>query len=296
MGCRLFIGSQGGPAKGVCDTLGGDRCYTAAHPPSKRPIGDVVGLNVLLDSGAFTDPPHRRLSEAAALERQLEWEYLAARKWGAEWTSYAIASYDQLIDETWVAGNRIKQRWSIQDAVGAVDNTVRAAEYIASQRATLKPRTLVLGVQGVDAIQYEECVRSVLSVAVSDDWIGLGGWCILGRFTSWLPTFWASMWSVLPLIARAGVTHVHLYGVLYQPAIGGLVWLADKYGLTVSNDSAAPILATTRGNSKKAGVRAEGWQANVAWWKHAMHNIRQSPQYRQPPRVEVCRQLVMGIA
>lgn len=287
VGCRLYVGSHAATVQGERDDLGGDRCFTAAHQP---PAGKR-DVSVLLDSGAFSDPPHKRLTPGRAFERQLAWERKAGEMWGYEFRAEAIVSYDLLIDETWVAGARHKRRWGVCAADDAVRTTVEAARYLADRRAELAPRTLVLACQGVDAVQYEECVREVLKVATPADWVGLGGWCILGRFTSWLPTFWATLYHILPLIAAAGVRHVHIFGVLYQQAIGGLVWLADRYGLSVSCDSAAPILAATRRDPKKAGLRAENWRDNVEWWRSALANIRQSVYYRQPPRVEAARQL-----
>lgn len=291
-GCRLFVGGHAYHVRGEIADLEGDRCFTAAHEPQAWRF-DPARVTALLDSGAFTDPPHKRLTPALALQRQLAWECKASDRWGTLWQAYAIASYDLLIDETWTGEQRTKRRWSVQDAEWAVRETVDAAAYIAGQRNALCPRILVLGVQGVDAVQYAECVEGVLEVATPADWIGLGGWCILGRFTSWLPTFWAAMHEVLPRIARGGVRHVHLYGVLFQPAVGGLVWLADQLGLTVSNDSAAPVLAATRSNPRKAGMRAVDWRSNVDWWRSNMSGIRQSVYYREPPRVIAARQLAM---
>lgn len=227
--------------------------------------------------------------------RQFAWEQKASRIWQSEpWQAYALASYDLLIDETWVAGHKHKRRWSVEDAEWAVRETVDAAQYIAGRRADLYPRKLVLGCQGVDAVQYRECVQEVLRVATPDDWIGLGGWCILGRLQSWLPTFWATLYECLPLIQCAGVRHVHLYGVLWQPAVGGLVWLADQYGLSVSTDSASPVLVTTWKNKKRSGARCDYWRDNVNWWVTALKDIRHSPYYRQPPKIEPARQLSMA--
>jgi hypothetical protein len=283
-GCRLFVGGQHAE-------MYGERCFSAAHPPHNwRPVV-TSAIAALLDSGAFTDPPTARLTPAQALHRQLTWERKASDRWGQDWQASYLSSYDLLIDETWVNGRRSKRRWSVRDADWAVRETVDAAAFIATERDRLQPRTLVLGVQGVDAIQYTECVCEVLRVAQPGDTIGLGGWCILGRFTSWLPEYWTTMRAILPLIAHAGISHVHLYGVLYQPAVGGLVWLADQYGISVSNDSAAPVLAATRGDPKKAGMRAADWRSNVAWWQTAMRDIRNSQYYREPPCPQAARQL-----
>jgi hypothetical protein len=291
---ELYVGGHASQVQGEKQNLGGLRCFTAAHPPqSLGPVPNSV--RALLDSGAFSDLPHKRLSYEAALERQLKWEHRASKLWGWEFRTDFLASYDLLIDETWVAGKRHKRRWAIEDAHEAVQVSVRAAEYLASCRRELQPRKLVLGVQGVDALQYEECVRGVLDVAAPGDWIGLGGWCILGRFTSWLPTFWASMRRVLPLIASAGVRHVHLYGVLYVQAVGGLLWLCDREGIALSVDSSAPILACTRKDMKKSGARHHYWRQNVQWWQHTMASLRSSEHYKEPPVIEARRQLSLEL-
>lgn len=291
---RLFVGGHAGTIRGEREDLAGDRCFSAAYGPQAacfRAPAQVIGL---LDSGAFSDSPARRLSLTAALDRQLRWEERASSKWGAHWQAHALVSYDLLIDETWTPdGVRHKRRWTVQAADLAVRETVAAAAYLASQRERLAPRRLVLACQGVDPIQYAECAAAVLGHAQPDDWLGLGGWCILGRHTRLLPTFWTTLYSVLPLVAVAGVRHVHIFGVMWQTALGGLLWIADQHGLTVSTDSSAPILACTWKDAKKAGCRAPYWRDNVAIVKHELAMLRHSIWYREPPRAQAARQLVM---
>lgn len=289
---RLYVGGHAARVQGEAQDLAGYRCFSAAHRP-QRVAQDTAATVGLLDSGAFSDPPQRRLTPALALERQLEWEQRATRAWGAAWQAHAIVSYDRLIDETWTPAGRVKRRWSVTNAESAVDETVAAAAYLASHRGRLAPRRLVLACQGVDPIQYRACAERVLAVAHPSDWIGLGGWCILGRFTSWLPAFWATLRAVLPLVREAGIRHVHLFGVLWQRALGGLVWLADREGLTVSTDSSAPLLACTRPHARKAGVRGAYWRDNVRWWQETLAGLRSSAWYREPPRGEAARQLVL---
>lgn len=285
---RLFVGGHCAKVQGEYQDLAGDRMFTAAHRPERvRHAGALAGL---LDSGAFTDPPHRRLTPEQALDRQLRWEGIASDKWGEPFQATGLVSYDLLIDETWIAGERHKRRWSVVDAERAVQITVEAAAYLASQRKHLAPRTLILSAQGVDALQYAECAAGVLQHAQSRDWFGFGGWCILGRFTRMLPIFWQTLRLVIPMVKIAGLSHVHIFGVLWQPALGGLVWLADHYGLTVSTDSTAPILATTRKDQKKAGARFPYWRDNVAYWIQSLADLRSSPYYREPPDIAPARQ------
>ena len=281
-GIRLFVGGHAYRVQGELACLYGDRCFSAVHEPPRvysRPDG-VVGL---LDSGAFSDPIDQRLTPEQALCRQLAWEERASQLWGGPWQASYLVSYDLLIDEVWTGTTRTKRRWSRADAEWAVRETVAAAAYLASQRGAIVPRVPVLSVQGVDAEQYADCAQQVLRYAVPGDWIGLGGWCILGRWQSWLPEFGQAMRLVLPMVAAAGITHVHLFGVLWEPALGGILWLADQYGITVSTDSTAPLLAAAGKNHVKSGARCPYWRDNVAWWRARLANLRTSRWYRPLP-------------
>jgi hypothetical protein len=73
--------------------------------------------------------------------------------------------------------------------------------------------------------------------------------------------------------------------MLWLPALGGLVWLADRHGLSVSSDSSAPLLAATRSDERKAGLRAVGWRKNVARWRRTIAELRTTEHYRRPPGV-----------
>lgn len=286
---RLFVGGHCGRVQGEPQNLGGDRMFTAAHRPERvTHSGPVCGI---IDSGAFTDVMRdQRLTAEAALARQLAWEKLASEKWEAPFVAERLVSYDRLIDEKWTGSKREKQRWDIDEAESAVAETIAAATYLDSQRNELAPRRLILSLQGVDAYQYQECTTEVLKLATPDDWIGLGGWCILGMRKSWMSTFWQTLPLVLPMIAATGVTHVHIFGVLFLPALGGLLWLADACGLTVSTDSTAPVLACTWKDWKKAGARERYWRNNVRWWQHTLGTLRQSAYYTAPPAIEPMRQ------
>src|SRR5262245_31071942 len=165
---RLFVGGQAWSVQGEPDDLGGDRCWTAARRFQFR--GDLASVRCLLDSGAFSDPPERRLTPEQALERQLAWEQRAAG--GSDWRVEAVVSLDRLIDETGLDGRRQKRRWTLEAAESAVHETVEAAHYLASQRERLAPRQLVLACQGVDSEQYADCAAGVLDVAQPGDWIG----------------------------------------------------------------------------------------------------------------------------
>jgi hypothetical protein len=296
MGIKLFVGGHAGTLPGPDgisrerEDLNGARMFSAAWKPNFA-LYDPALLDAMLDSGAFTDSPQDRLTPDRALERQLLWEQRASNLWGFEFRANYIVSYDLLIDETWVAGERHKRRWTIQDGERAVGKTVEAARYLAQRRAELSPRRLVLSAQGVDAMQYAECANEVLKVAEPGDIFGLGGWCILGRQRSLLPEFWRTLYKVLPAVAEAGVQDVHIFGVLWQPALGGLLCLADRHGLNVSTDSTAPVMACTWKDKSKSCARRPYWRDNVDWWKSALTGLRHSEHYRQPPNLVAGRQL-----
>lgn len=281
---RIYVGGHVWSVQGERDDLARERCWTAAHPCQALP-SDPSAVRCLLDSGAFSDPPEARLDPAAALTRQLLWERSASIRFGdVTWRAEALVSYDRLIDETWVAGTRHKRRWRLRDADAAVRETVDAAAFLAAARDDLAPRSLVLACQGVECVQYAECVREVIRHARPGDRLGLGGWCLLGRAKTLLAEFFRTLRLVLPMAADAGVRHAHLFGVLWEPALGGMLWLCDRLGMTASCDSAAPVLACTRGDPRKAGCRSPNWRDNVAWWRRTLAALRTSAHYREPPR------------
>ena len=278
----LYVGSHAHSIQGQPARIDGRRCFTAAHPPPKH--ADPARMRILLDSGAFTDVMgSRRLDPEQALDRQLAWERRAGERWGAPVISHALVSYDRLIDEQELDGRRQKLRWSVADGELAVAETVEAAHYLAAQRERLAPRRLVLSAQGVEANQYARCVERILPAAGPDDWLGLGGWCLLGRWTSWLPEFWRTISRVLPMARDAGIRHAHLFGVLWLPALGCLLWLADRLGMTVSTDSSAPVRQCLGGDAVKSGRRRADWRENIAYWTALLAGLRQRPEYRPLP-------------
>lgn len=285
---KLFVGHDAGSLQGRRFNLTGPRMFNGQYgPDSKFDPNEVSAIEGWCDSGAFNDAPEDRLLPEAALDRQLVWEEKASRKWGTEYHHNALVSYDLLIDEKWVGGKKTKERWTVAEAVRAVDVTVSAAEFLSANRNTLRPRRLVLACQGVDEVQYAECAAGVLAHCRPGDVFGLGGWCILGMRREWLPTFWESMRRTLPMVAAAGLKDVHIFGVMWRKALGGLVWLADRYGLTVSTDSkkaASDCTWKSATNARKAGRKKPTWEENVAWWVTALANLRDDPlYYREPP-------------
>ena len=282
---RLFVGCHAWSVQGERDDLAGDRCWSAAYRCNACPI-DPSAVRCLLDSGAFTDvASDSRLDASAALDRQMRFERLAAEMFGQPWRAEAMVSYDRLIDEKLVSGKRRKERWSLKAGEAAVRETIEAATYLASQRQRISPRTIVLlSCQGVDYVQYGECAAEVLKVCQTGDWFGLGGRCLLGRSHTFLQEFIRTLRRVLPMVAAAGVGHVHLFGVLWEPALAAFQWFADQHGLTASCDSAKPIRDCFGGDPIKAGRRRDYWRDNVKFWQDAVATLRQSEHYREPQR------------
>lgn len=271
--------------QGERDDLMGWRCYSVAFDIPIFPNSvNLENLSVLLDSGAFSRSPELRISCKQVLILQMQWELKFAHKHNlSDFLVKAICSNDLLIDETWVDGNKYKRRWSEEDAEWAVKETVNAAHYLASQRKYLSPRHLVLGVQGVTAKQYQNCLEQILPVAAPGDWIGLGGWCILGRMRCYLPTFYEVLHACIPLIAQSPVQHVHIFGVMLGEALGPLSWMCDRYGLTCSADSNRAWKDLTRSDKKRSGARKLYWRDNVEWWNDYLANISKTPFYKEPP-------------
>lgn len=200
-------------------------------------------IAVIQDSGAFCDGgPEQRLSLEAALRRQIE---------HAERFDYANrvthrASYDLLIDEKWdERGIRDKRRWSEEDAWEACITTIKAARYLAAHRENLH---CIFSAQGVTAQQYLACVQGILPYLQDGDMLGLGGFCILGRFPRHtMPVFREIIHTIIPFLGHEGIRQVHIWGCLYAPALGELLWLCDQHRILLSTDSVYPSLRPVLG-------------------------------------------------
>lgn len=208
-------------------------------------------VEVIQDSGAFSDSWATRLSLSAAWDRQVD----HAEKHGYSDQVTHRASYDLLIDETWLDGKRSKKRWSFEDASQAVEATVKASQFAAARRDKVG---LVQSAQGVEPDQYLHCVQRVIeNLDPERDKLGLGGWCILGIRRELMPVFQKTIEQVVPYAAEAGVKSLHIWGVIYPPALGLLQWWADLYGLSVSTDSTSPALQMVWGGWGYAENRRE---------------------------------------
>jgi len=209
---------------------------------------------IIQDSGAFSDGPSSRLDSMSALHRQIA--HMHKYRYSSQVTH--MASYDLLIDEKWIDGTRHKRRWSEDDAWGAVYETVNAARYILEWRDKCKQNMgIVVSAQGVTPQQYLACTSLVLRDALvrKTDIFGLGGWCILGKMRSLMPSFEETIKLVVPVVAASNVKHIHIWGVVYAPALGKLLHLCDTHGITLSTDSAGPSLRPAMGEWGYMGWR-----------------------------------------
>lgn len=197
---------------------------------------------VIQDSGAFSDNWTERLTFAAALDRQIR----HGDKHGYAGQITHRATYDLLIDEVWSEGNRHKRRWSVSDAESAVDETVEAAVWLDKHRDGVP---LVISAQGVDAAQYLRCMQRLMPLIQDNDIIGLGGWCIIGKMSrQMMPVFQETVTTVIPFLAGEGIKRVHIWGVIYPPALAALYYACSQHQIAVSTDSMGPCLNPTTGD------------------------------------------------
>lgn len=262
----------------------GGKKTTIAKKPDCRNL-QLSRCRLLYDSGAFTDVlTNSRVTSEQALVRQLE--TLSQMHEKPQWC--ALSSYDRLIDEKYINGTPKKERWSVDQAWLAVEQTVEAAKYLDSQRQYLKDFVLVQSCQGVDADQYRDCVLRVLEYCQPQDILGLGGWCILGKQKRWLPVFHQTIQAIMPLVAGAGIRRVHIFGCTwykphqgFYPPLVSLLWLCDCYGIKVSTDSRSLIGNALWKDWRRAGATLPYWRHNLAWVKAEIATLRDTESYQK---------------
>lgn len=215
-------------------------------------IDPVKVKHVLVDSGAFSDGielddngnivANHRLPFDRALDRQIAHAF----EFGYASLVEAIVSYDLLIDEVWKDGERSKDRWSVASAEFAVQETIKAAQYLSSQRKRIDEVfghhvQLVLSAQGVNADQYKRCAEAIVPMMKPDDIFGLGGWCITGlRRQDMIPAAAVMLPGVFEVLGKANVKRVHVFGVIMPQMLGFLLHLSDLHGIQLSTDSSGP--------------------------------------------------------
>lgn len=191
----------------------------------------------IIDSGAFQDVgAESRITPQEALRRQLDFERTVTPEGRP---AYAIVSYDRLVDEQNIEGTQIKRRVTEEEGQQYVRETIEAAEYLASMRDALAPRKLILSCQGTTTAQYLDCIRRVLAVAIPGDIIGLGGFCIISRSKDAERQFYEVIEQGLPMIAEAGITEVHIFGVGMTRALIRAEKQAQHHGIALSYDTSS---------------------------------------------------------
>nr|WP_145401730.1 hypothetical protein [Paenibacillus xylanexedens] len=142
---------------------------------------------ILMDSGAFQDTDKdKRIPVEEALERQLKLE----QKIGM--VSERIVAYDH---------------------IGNVEDTIMANRYLISRREELKPRQLVLMIQGATIKEYIECLVKTLEMSSPEDCIGFGGVAMSGRVNEIKFKLLDAVKIGLPIICKSKVKDVHIFGV-----------------------------------------------------------------------------------
>ena len=259
---RLFCGCCEDEWQGLSVEVGPYACISPVYgrTESTKRVNEARlspwTVAVIQDSGAFCDTPGSRLTFDLALRRQIE---------HADLRGYADrvthrASYDQLIDEKWssTTGRRYKSRWSEEDAWDACVTTIQAAKFLSAHREGLR---CILSAQGVTPAQYLKCAQGILPYLQPGDFFGLGGFCVLGlsprRFH---PVFREIIHQLVPFLAQEGIAHIHLWGCIYAPALGELLYLCDRYGITLSTDSVGPSLHPVFGEWGYASWRDPHYQ------------------------------------
>ncbi len=157
-----------------------------------NPIYKSVTINnpnakILMDSGAFQDrEKNKRLSLEEALYRQLEFE----KKIGI-----------------------ISERIVAYDYIGDVEETIKANKFLANKREELKPRQLVLMIQGDTTHDYIHCLVETLSVATPEDCIGFGGVATAGKDNTVKFKLLDAFKIGLPIIYKSEIKDIHIFGV-----------------------------------------------------------------------------------
>ncbi len=239
---------------------GSHACIAPVYGRKKRTVNRVGGftkdVKVIQDSGAFSDSWDTRLTVLEALKRQ----DAHAKRFQYESNITHRATYDLLIDEVWVEGNRFKRRWTVADAESAVETTVAAAQFLHENRNGLP---LIVSAQGVDAPQYLRCAQRLMRYMRDEDYFGFGGWCIIGKMPAvMMPVFRETIAVVVPFLAKEGVKHIHIWGVIYPKALGVLLSEASQYGITLSTDSVGPTTYPIFGQWGYGKPSEGGWRDN----------------------------------
>lgn len=218
-----------------------DTEYLMLNP--KYPVTLSRPVRYMLDSGAFQDVrAESRLTYQGALDRQMGFERRVGQR------ADRIVSYDRLVDEQKTpTGGQFKARVDEDTGAEYVEDTIKAAEFLASRRESLDGRTLVLSCQGTTVGQYLGCVSSVMDVAEPGDTIGIGGFCIMSRRKEYQEQYRDIMGAAVPAIAGGGVRSIHVFGMGMVPWLAWTDALCRRHGVMASYDTSSYEVNATMG-------------------------------------------------
>lgn len=308
MGVRLYCGVSETSWNGISPRPGKYACVAPVYGRERKVRPSVYippGSRVILDSGAFSDASHERLSFAAALSRQID-HAVTQGYWDKV---ELVATYDLLIDEMWDGNEREKRRWGEAEAWDAVETTINAAAFLNSNRHCLQGKGVVMSAQGVTPDQYLECAAAIVPFVSDVDTFGMGGWCISGLMPKkMLPAFSATISRLIPMLGQEGIRRVHIWGVIDSEFLGQLLWMCDAHGILLSTDSSGPHMRPARNgqwgykgwinaNYQRVEPRLRGRDRAVhvaltrCWLEHG---LRQSAFYRPPSDRRLSRREYRG--
>lgn len=195
---------------------------------------------ILLDSGAYQDrEKDSRLTFEEALHRQLEYE----KKVG--FISERIVAYDYMSN---------------------VRETIDGNWFLASKREELRPRQIVLMVQGETTREYIYCLYETLKIATPEDCIGFGGVALAGKINELKFKLWDAFKIGLPLLHNSGIKDIHIFGVGTFDVLKGVREIAetlrtigiDVDELNLSCDTSSFELNSTMG--RVINLEEERWE------------------------------------
>ena len=179
-----------------------------------------------------------RMTPGEAIDAQIAFRArLRAELGDYDFDFEAVVTYDKLVDEAVVNGKQVKRRAAEVDAVAMVAETIASARVYQARRDEFGG-AIAYAAQGATLGQYMDCVRQLLPLMrPGKDWLALGGFCIIGQRRSLIPLFIEVCREVAPLLARHGITRVHVLGVTVVDALQHVAKFFADAGVVLSTDS-----------------------------------------------------------
>lgn len=210
------------------------RAYTILNP---------LTTEVIEDSGGFQDVGKTRLTPKQALIRQ--WTHRNRIRDVLQlpyWDFTAVSIYDQMagVDEAIINGRKVKIRGTEESAQYAIEETLRSANFYAKNRHIFNSSLIFIG-QGINPDQYvNACVIPMFDLFNNRDWLGLGGFCIIGRISSLKSVFYETLVRLIPLAKAKNIKRIHIFGVCVTDVIREVTRLARIHQIHISSDGCTP--------------------------------------------------------